>query len=52
MADLYEQVVELEDGTLAQAMLYPRRLIEANGYPDISQYRGWAAYKAANTAGS
>jgi hypothetical protein len=46
--DMYQQTVELEDGTSAEAMLYPRSLIEANGYPDISNYGGWAAYKAAN----
>lgn len=47
--DMYEQTVELEDGTFAEAMLYPHSLIEVNGYPDISQYGGWAAYKAATT---
>lgn len=46
--DMYQQTVELEDGTFAEAMFYPRSLIEANGFPDISHYGGWAAYKAAN----
>jgi hypothetical protein len=27
-------------------MIYPRELIEAHGYADISQHGGWAAYKA------
>lgn len=44
---MYEQTVELADGTFAQAMLYPRSIIESNGYPDISDYGGWAAFKAA-----
>lgn len=46
--DMYEHTVQLEDGSSAQAMLYPRNLIETNGYPDISHYGGWAAYKASN----
>jgi gamma-glutamylaminecyclotransferase len=46
--NMYEHTIELDDGSFAQAMLYPRTLIEANEYPDISQYGGWAAYKAAN----
>lgn len=46
--DMYQHTVEMDDGTFAEAMLYPRTLIEANGYPDISDYGGWAAYKAAN----
>jgi hypothetical protein len=45
--DLYEDDIELEDGTTAKAMLYPLELIEKNGWPDISHYGGWAAYKAA-----
>jgi hypothetical protein len=28
-------------------MIYPRDLIEARGYPDISHFGGWAAFKAA-----
>jgi gamma-glutamylaminecyclotransferase len=46
--NMYEHTIELDDGSVADAMLYPRTLIEANGYPDISQYGGWAAYKASN----
>lgn len=45
--DLYEAPIVLEDGTTANAMIYPRTLIEERGYTDISQYGGWAAYKAA-----
>jgi gamma-glutamylcyclotransferase (GGCT)/AIG2-like uncharacterized protein YtfP len=45
--DLYEAPIELSDGTHVSAMIYPRALIEERGYPDISHYGGWAAYKAA-----
>jgi len=44
--DLYEGPIVLDDGSTASAMLYPRRLIEERGYPDISAHGGWAAYKA------
>jgi gamma-glutamylaminecyclotransferase len=43
--DMYRGSVVLEDGSHAEAMLYPRELIEANGDPDISQFGGWAAFK-------
>ena len=43
--DLYEDDVALADGSHARAMLFPRRLVEERGYPDISSFRGWAAYK-------
>jgi gamma-glutamylcyclotransferase (GGCT)/AIG2-like uncharacterized protein YtfP len=45
--DLYEAPIELSDGTHVSAMIYPRALIEERGYPDISHFGGWAAYKAA-----
>jgi hypothetical protein len=45
--NLYEAPIQLEDGTSVSAMIYPRELIEQRGYQDISQYGGWAAYKAA-----
>jgi gamma-glutamylaminecyclotransferase len=45
--DLYEGAIVLEDGSTASAMIYPRRLIEERGYPDISEHGGWARYKAA-----
>jgi gamma-glutamylcyclotransferase (GGCT)/AIG2-like uncharacterized protein YtfP len=45
--DLYEALIALEDGSTANAMIYPRKLIEERGFKDISQYGGWAAYKAA-----
>ncbi len=44
--DLYEHEIDLQDGTKAHAMLYPRELIEKYRWPDISKYGGWAAYKA------
>lgn len=43
--DMYPEEVELADGGKAIAMLYPKKLIEENGYPDISDIGGWAAYK-------
>lgn len=47
--DMYESPVTLEGGEQVSAMLYPQALIEKGGYPDISHYGGWAAYKAAVT---
>jgi len=44
--DLYEAPVELDDGSTVNAMIYPRALIEQRRYKDISEYGGWAAYKA------
>ena len=44
--DMYPAEVILEDGERAIAILYPQSLIEAHGWPDISSYGGWAAYKA------
>ncbi len=44
--DLYEAPVALDDGSRVNAMIYPRELIEARGYSDISHHGGWAAYKA------
>jgi gamma-glutamylcyclotransferase (GGCT)/AIG2-like uncharacterized protein YtfP len=46
--NLYEAPVELDDGSQVSAMIYPRALIEERGYKDISEYGGWAAFKAAN----
>jgi gamma-glutamylaminecyclotransferase len=45
--NLYEAPIALDDGTQVSAMIYPRDLIEARGYPDISHFGGWAAFKAA-----
>jgi len=45
--DMYPEEVSLENGESAIAMLYPRKLIEEGGWPDISDRGGWAAYKAA-----
>ena len=46
--NLYEAPIELADGTTANAMIYPRELIEEKGYRDISEHGGCAAFKAAN----
>ncbi|MGH7715074.1 MAG: allophanate hydrolase-related protein [Vulcanimicrobiaceae bacterium] len=48
--DLYEGSIILDDGSTASAMVYPRKLIEERGYPDISHYGSWAAYKAAKSS--
>jgi gamma-glutamylaminecyclotransferase len=45
--NLYEAPIELDDGTRVSAMVYPRDLIEARGYADISHFGGWASFKAA-----
>ncbi len=44
--NMYEAQIELDDGSTASAMLYPRELIERDREPDISHFAGWAAYKA------
>lgn len=44
--NLYEAPIQLDDGSRVNAMIYPRELIEQRGYRDISQYGGWAAFKA------
>ena len=44
--DMYQVTIEMDDGSSAEAMLYPRELIEKHDYPDISHFGGWAAYKA------
>jgi gamma-glutamylaminecyclotransferase len=46
--NLYEAPIHLDDGSAVSAMIYPRALIEERGYKDISEYGGWAAYKAAS----
>jgi gamma-glutamylcyclotransferase (GGCT)/AIG2-like uncharacterized protein YtfP len=43
---MYPGDVVLEDGEVLTAMLYPRELVEKYGWVDISDYGGWAAYKA------
>jgi gamma-glutamylaminecyclotransferase len=43
--DLYEASIVLDDGSFAQAMLYPRELVEEHRDPDISRYGGWSAFK-------
>jgi gamma-glutamylcyclotransferase (GGCT)/AIG2-like uncharacterized protein YtfP len=47
--DLYEAPIVLDDGSSVSAMIYPRSLIEERGYKDISEYGGWAAFKASGT---
>ena len=44
--DLYEGEIVLDDGSTANAMIYPQKLIEERGYEDVSQYGGWTAFKA------
>lgn len=44
---MYPEEVELDDGGRAIAFLYPQERIDEYGWPDISHYGGWAAYKAA-----
>lgn len=44
--NMYPGEVELENGEVAIAMLYPRELVEHYNWVDISHYGGWAAYKA------
>jgi gamma-glutamylaminecyclotransferase len=44
---MYAASIELDDGTSAIAFFYPQELIESYGWPDISDYGGWANYKAA-----
>ena len=43
--DMYETQIELDDGSSAAAMFYPRELIERDNEPDISDFASWAAYK-------
>ena len=43
---MYPATVALENGEEATAMLYPQELVEKFNWPDISDYGGWAAYKA------
>jgi len=49
---MYPHSVQLSDGGSAIAFLYPKSLIDEHGWPDISDYGGWADYKAATTAAS
>ncbi|MEO0824915.1 MAG: gamma-glutamylcyclotransferase [Cyanobacteria bacterium J06642_9] len=44
---MYPESVELIEGGSAIAFLYPKTLIDEYGWEDISNYGGWAAYKAA-----
>jgi gamma-glutamylcyclotransferase (GGCT)/AIG2-like uncharacterized protein YtfP len=45
--NLYESPIELSDGRHVSAMIYPRKLVDELAWPDISQYGGWTAFKAA-----
>ena len=44
--DLYEGPVVLADGSSVHAMIYPQALIEERDWRDISEYGGWAAFRA------
>lgn len=44
--NMYPGDVVLEDGEVVTAILYPRELVEQYGWLDISDFGGWAAYKA------
>ena len=44
--NMYPETVTLMGGGNAIAMLYPQTLVEEHNWPDISEYGGWAAYKA------
>lgn len=44
--NMYPSDVVLEDGEVLTAFLYPRELVEKYNWIDISDYGGWAAYKA------
>lgn len=42
---LREEPVKLEDGSVARAMLFPRDIVDARGYADVSEFGGWAEFK-------
>jgi gamma-glutamylcyclotransferase (GGCT)/AIG2-like uncharacterized protein YtfP len=44
--DLYEAEIALDDGSTANAMIYPQKLIQERGYEDVSEHGGWTAFKA------
>ena len=44
--DMYPAEIDLDGGGRAIAMFYPEELIRRNGWPDISDVGGWAAYKS------
>ncbi|MGC1395495.1 MAG: gamma-glutamylcyclotransferase, partial [Coleofasciculaceae cyanobacterium] len=44
--NMYPHDVVTEDGETLTAFLYPRELVEKYQWEDISNYGGWAAYKA------
>lgn len=46
--NMYPGDVVLEDGEVLTAFLYPQELIEQYNWLDISDYGGWAAYKASS----
>jgi len=43
--NMYPGDIVLADGQVLTAMLYPLELVAKYGWPDISHYGGWAAYK-------
>lgn len=46
--NMYPGDVVLENGEVLTAFLYPRELVEQYNWLDISDYGGWAAYKASS----
>lgn len=49
--NMYPADVELTDGEVLTAFLYPQELVEKHNWPDISHHGGWAAYQASLVAG-
>lgn len=43
---MYPSDIVLEDGEVLTAFFYPQELVEQHDWLDISDYGGWAAYKA------
>lgn len=49
--NMYPGDVVLEDGEVLTAFLYPQELARQYNWLDISDYGGWAAYKASSSIG-
>jgi gamma-glutamylcyclotransferase (GGCT)/AIG2-like uncharacterized protein YtfP len=47
--NMYPGDVILEDGEVLTAFLYPKELVEQYNWLDISDYGGWAVYKASSS---
>jgi gamma-glutamylcyclotransferase (GGCT)/AIG2-like uncharacterized protein YtfP len=50
--NLYRGPVELEDGRIVPGILFPRDVIEAAGYREITEFGGWREYWTAREAGT